>query len=359
MLRFNIISGRLSTLFFIFFVSSFVTACDSNRDAVYKEQLFVFGTIVEISIWGEQPENAKQATASLAEDFQLLHRAWSPWARGSLGRMNGLFPSKLAFSVSPSVLPMLLKSRELSDKSNKLFNPAIGNLIKLWDFNRENSRQEKTSRVLPDPQVIADLLLQNPTMDNLYLDGISIRSDNAALALDFGAIAKGYSIDLGISKLRDMGINNAIINAGGDLRAIGKRGDRNWQIGIRHPRQKGMIASLEVIKDESIFTSGDYERFFDYQGKRYHHILDPRTGYPANEVISVTVIDRNAAVADAAATALFVAGPAQWYEIAKSMGIKWVMLIDKEMKIHMNPAMAKRIHFEQDAPPVIMLSPPL
>ena len=343
----------------------FFSACDSPRDTVYKEQLFVFGTIVEISIWGEQPQKAKQATAELAEDFKFMHRVWSPRARGSLGRMNKLFPSKLAFTGSPSVLPMLEKARKLSDQSNKLFNPAIGKLIQLWDFNQENknpqsiNQKNNAPRELPDPKAIADLLSQNPTLDNLHLEGISIRSDNIALLLDFGAIAKGYGIDLAIGKLREMGINNAIINAGGDLRAIGKRGDRNWRIGIRHPRQQGMIASLEIIKDESIFTSGDYERFFEYQGKRYHHILDPRTGYPAEGVVSVTVIDHDAAVADAAATALFIAGPEQWYDIAKSMGIKWVMLIDKDMKIHMNPAMAKRIKFELDESPDIKLSPPL
>jgi thiamine biosynthesis lipoprotein len=349
----------------IVLVATFISGCDSPRDTVYKEQLFVFGTIVEISIWGEQPQKAKQATAELAEDFQFLHRVWGPRSRGSLGRMNKLFPSKLAFTGSPSVLPMLVKARELSDQSNKLFNPAIGKLIQLWDFNQESKNQlnknqlNKAPRELPDPEAIADLLSQNPTMDNLHLEGISIRSDNTALVLDFGAIAKGYGINLAIDKLREMGINNAIINAGGDLRAIGKHGDRNWHVGIRHPRQQGMIASLEVIKDESIFTSGDYERFFEYQGKRYHHILDPRTGYPAEGVVSVTVIDHDAAVADAAATALFIAGPEQWYEIAKSMGLKWVMLIDKDMKIHMNPAMAKRIKFELDELSDIKLSPPL
>ena len=117
-----------------------------------------------------------------------------------------------------------------------------------------------------------------------------------------------------------------------------------------------MLASLEVQGDESVFTSGDYERYYEYQGKRYHHILDPRTGYPSQGATSVTVIHDNGAEADAAATALMVAGPKDWYEVARHMGIKYVMLVDDEGVVHMNPAMAARVHFEGAQPPKVILS---
>jgi len=156
---------------------------------------------------------------------------------------------------------------------------------------------------------------------------------------------------MAIQTLQELGIDNAIINAGGDLRAIGKRDNHNWTVGIRHPREKGIIASIEINQDESVFTSGDYERFFEYKKKRYHHIIDPRTGYPAEDVISVTVIHPNATVADAAATALFIAGPQQWHAIARSMGIKLVMMIDDKRNIYMNPAMAQRLMFEPNYGP--------
>ena len=174
-----------------------------------------------------------------------------------------------------------------------------------------------------------------------------------------GAFAKGYAIDLAIAYLRSWGIENTGINAGGDLRVIGQHGDRPWRIGIRHPREDGVISWLDAEANESIFTSGDYERFYIHAGKRYHHILDPRTGYPAKGTASVTVIHDNAGIADAAATALFIAGPDRWWDIARSMGIHYVMLIDTRGNIHMNPAMAERINFQENSIHHILVSEPL
>jgi thiamine biosynthesis lipoprotein len=211
----------------------------------------------------------------------------------------------------------------------------------------------------PDPVAINELLQKNPVMSDIRIDGTFLQSSNPAVQLSLGAFAKGYAIDLAMDYLKGRGISNAVINAGGDLRVIGQHGERPWRIGIRHPRADGMIAWLDAKANESIFTSGDYERFYLYEGKRYHHILDPRTGYPASGATSVTVIHTNAGVADAAATALFVAGAEQWYEIARSMGIKNVMLIDTEGRIHMNPAMQDRIHLVNPESAPIVLSQPL
>jgi len=136
-----------------------------------------------------------------------------------------------------------------------------------------------------------------------------------------------------------------VINAGGDLSVIGQHKDRAWNIGIRDPRANKILASVEVKNDESVFTSGDYERLYFYRGKRYHHILDPRTGYPTQDARSVTVIHADAGLADAAATALFVAGSKHWQKTAKKMGLKYVMLIDANGDIHITPAMQLRIKF--------------
>ena len=196
-------------------------------------------------------------------------------------------------------------------------------------------------------------------MTDIESKGITIHSRNPDVMLNFGAIAKGYAIDKSIERLKELNINNAIINAGGDLHAIGTHGDRPWAIGIRNPRKEGIIASLKIQNDESVFTSGDYERYFEFNGKRYHHIIDPRTGYPSAGTTSVTVIHSDSSIADAASTALFIAGKDHWYAIAKEIGIKYVMLIDSEGNAYMNPAMKARIHFESETPPKIILSSPL
>jgi len=131
----------------------------------------------------------------------------------------------------------------------------------------------------------------------------------ARCQLDFGGIAKGYAIDRGMDMLKQHGIHHALINAGGDIRLIGKHGDRPWHIGIRHPRHKNdVLADLQLQGDVSIVTSGDYERFYIYHGKRYHHLLNPQTGMPSMAAQSVTVMADSATLADAWSTALFIQG---------------------------------------------------
>ncbi len=195
-------------------------------------------------------------------------------------------------------------------------------------------------------------------MTDVHLDGDRPRSTNPNVQLDLGGIAKGYAVDLAVDRIRKMGVADAIVDAGGDLRAIGRHGDRPWRIGIRNPRGPGVIASVQTRGDESIFTSGDYERYFTYKGKRYHHIIDPRTGYPSVGATSVTVIDRDAAKADAAATALMIAGPKGWRRTARAMGITDVMLVAHSGTVYMTPSMAGRVEFEAKRPSRVIVNAP-
>jgi thiamine biosynthesis lipoprotein len=160
---------------------------------------------------------------------------------------------------------------------------------------------------------------------------------------------------MAIDLLRSRGIGNAIVNAGGDLRAIGRHGNRPWRIGVRDPRGEGVLAAIDTEGDESVFTSGDYERYFVYQGRRYHHIIDPRDGYPTQGVTSVTVIHREAALADAAATALFVAGPGDWPRVAALLGVEQVMLVETSGTIQMTPEMEARTWLMPDPKPEVTI----
>ena len=230
-------------------------------------------------------------------------------------------------------------AKTLATNSNHLFNPAAGQLFSLWGFHQDNWFQ---SRPPPDKTALNEWLQSAPTMENITISNGVLKSSNQHVKLGFGGFAKGYAIDKAIEALKQKGIQNALINIGGDLRAIGAHGKRPWVIGIRHPRQDGMIASIALNNDESAFTSGDYERFFEYEGVRYPHIIDPHTGSPANQAISVTVLHQNASIADAAATALFVAGN-DWPNIAASLDISHVMLIKPNGQIELSPTMAERI----------------
>ncbi len=327
----------------------------SREAPLYDRKFMAFGTIVEVSVYGGNKAQVEKAIDGVESQFRYMQKTWDPWHPGALARVDSLLGTTDWFSIAPSVRPLVVRATELSKASGGRFDPAIGKLIKLWGFNQD----ERPDGPPPDPKAIAALVAQDPRMTDIKLDGIRVRSSNPAAYLDFGGFAKGYGIDQTIEYLQSQGIRNAIINAGGDLRAIGRHGDRPWRIGIRNPRGKGMIASVEIQGDESVFTSGDYERFFIYKGVRYHHIIDPRTGYPTRGTTSATVIGDDGATCDAIATAMMVAGPKHWYQVAKAMGAHYVMLVAEDGTVYMNPAMAKRIHFETAKPPKVVLSPPL
>ncbi len=325
-----------------------------QEQPVYNTRFLAFGTLVDLSIIGVDRATADRASQTLEQDFAVMHHAWHAWEPGPLGRVNRLLAQAQPFAVAPSVLPLIELGRKYADQSGNLFNPAIGKLVDLWGFHADDPE----CRPPPPAAAIESLVKAQPKMSDLSLDGIMLSGRNPAVKLDFGAFGKGYGIDLAIARLREMGIHNAIVNAGGDLRAIGDRGGRPWRIAIRRPTGGGVLGMVEVSGDESVFTSGDYERNFVYEGKTYHHIIDPRTGYPAEGAHSVTVIHSDAVTADAAATALFVAGPDDWFEVARDMGIRYVLLVDDAGTFHMTPAMAKRVQI-LDKDPDVRLSEPL
>lgn len=319
----------------------------------YHQQIYVFGTMVDVTIWGERQERAQEVIALIDADFQRMHHEWTVWEPSPLTAINDAIAAGQTVDVLPSIQPLISQSQMLYRQSDGLFNPAIGRLLNLWGF-QSNSKQ---NRPPPPREAIEEWVKAQPGMDDVVLSDGVLTSSNRFVSFDFGAFAKGYAVDLAIERLKSMGIANAIVNGGGDLRAIGKHGDRPWRIGIRHPQGGGVLAALEVGGDESVFTSGNYERFDEYEGVRYTHILDPRTGWPVQGITSVTVIHDNGAVADAAATALVVAGVKDWHHIAKAMGIRYVMLVDEAGTIYMNPAMAGRVQFQESKPNIVLGEP--
>ncbi len=318
-------------------------ACEQREIPVHEFQFFAFGTLIELTIAGAESRSAQRAYRRIEKDFKTLDEDLYPWREGVLARTNRLLARGQPFTVDPMLVPMIDEATRLSRLSEGLFNPAIGGLVELWGFTGGEPPQKP-----PPRKDIMRLVAGQPGMQALVFAGRTLKSTNKALRLDFGAYAKGYAVDRGVEALRALGIKNAILNAGGDLRAYGRRGVRPWRIGIRHPRAPGVFASIEIETDESILTSGDYERFFIYNRKRYHHVIDPRTGYPVRDAVCATVIRRSAAVGDATATALLVAGPDHWEALANAMGIDQAMLVDAAGNIHVTSKLGARIRFHVD-----------
>ena len=342
------------TWLFILLLALAVSACSQPKDPVFHDQFFAFGTLIDITLYGVEPGIAETISSQIESDFNALHTEWHAWQPGPILSLNEKLAQHRPATVKPGIIHLLAEANRLSLASEGLFNPVIGNLIELWGFH-DNALPIGT---LPDSAAIESLVAENPAVDDITIEADRVVTRNAVVAYDLGGFAKGLAIDRVIERLRESGVEHAIINAGGDLRAIGQRGERPWRIGIRHPRKTGILASIEITGDDSIFTSGDYERFFEVGGNRYHHIIDPRSGYPASETVSVTVIHSDAATADAAATALFVAGPDHWQRVARNMGIRFVMLIDNNGTIHMNPAMQSRIQLDPQLDATVVLEEP-
>jgi len=261
----------------------------------------MMGSLVEFTINGADHDTAEKAIIAATDEMQRIEDTFTIYGSVSnaVKAFNNSTPNT-PVTLPDEVSHVLDIALQVQRQSNGAFNPALGDLDKLWGFSFD------PPPVAP-PSANAIRLALPPAHCIKRIGTQWLRTDKRC-QLDFGGIAKGYAVDRGIALLKQHGIRNAIINAGGDLRLIGRHGSRPWRIGIRHPRKPGMvIMKLELEGDKSIVTSGDYERYFIYKGKRYNHILVPQTGWPAMRNQSTTVMAPSATVADAWSTALFVA----------------------------------------------------
>ena len=301
-------------------------------------RLYSMGTWVDIAV---EPPADGAATAALAEieallrDFEVDYYAW---ADGELARLNDALQAGRTATVSAEMAALLEQARRLSAQSGGAFDPAVGRLVELWGFH---SALEPPAAPPPD-EAIRAWLVSGARIDALRVDGRRVTASVRDIQLDLGGIAKGEAVDRIVDLLRRHGVRNAMVNAGGDLRVIGTRGERPWRIGIQDPREDGVLAVVELGDGDAAFTSGDYERYVEHDGRRMHHILDPRTGYPAGDTRAVTVIAKQGVLADAAATALFVAGEG-WRAAARSLAIDSVLRVDASGKVEVTKAMQRRL----------------
>jgi len=343
----------LAALAALLISSSLLAGCAKAGE--HKYTLYVFGTLVEFILYDNDQARDDKVMKRLAAGFQRRHRDWHAWQRGGeLSRLNKAIAKGYPLKVSREMMALIRQGRNFENLSRGKFNPAIGRLIALWGFHSDGRPQGPP----PSRQEIARLAGQHPSMNDLRFRDQLVISSNRAVQLDFGGFAKGAALDWAAGVLKKAGIKNAIINAGGDLNVIGMHGKRRWKLGIRHPRHWGAIASLELDPDEVLYTSGNYFRYREDRGRRYSHIIDPRNGWPVDHIVSASVIHKNGALADAAATALSVAGPRHWLETARSMGLREVLLVDDHGGLHMTPAMKRRVKITDPAARIVEIADP-
>ena len=308
---------------------------------LHQQQAYVFGTLVEVSIHGAPEAQASEATAAVLARFDELHRTLHAWQPSELSKLNAMLARGESMTVSPALAAMLLDAQELSIQSNELFNPAIGGLIALWGFHADRPQAH-----VPDDSAIKDWLATRPRMTDLIIDGNTISSLNPAVRLDLGGYAKGRALDDAVALLQAHGIQNALVNIGGNVIALGAHGERPWRVGVQHPRTSGTLATLDLHDGEAIGTSGDYQRFFEAGGRRYSHLIDPRTGTPASAMQSVTVLiagERAGTRSDALSKPLFIDGAGRLADHAARLGIDGYLAVDSAGQMHVSTAMKARL----------------
>jgi len=319
-----------------------LTSC-SSKEPLYQEQGYVFGTLVEISVYGLPEAEARPAVTEVMQEFQRLHTMLHAWQPSELSELNEVIAKDESAAVSSEMVTILQDAASISKQSHGMFNPAIGGLVGLWGFHADEFKP-----VQPAEQDIAKWVTANPQMSDLSILRGRVQSKNPAVQLDLGGYAKGYALDRAAALLHQRGIKNALVNIGGNVMALGKHGERAWRVGIQHPRKSGALASLELRDGEAIGTSGDYQRYFMLGDVRYCHLINPNTGYPVQAVQAVTVLTsgpRAGVLSDADSKPLFVAGAKGWRNAAQMMNLDSAMLVDEQGKVHVTAEMQKRLEF--------------
>jgi thiamine biosynthesis lipoprotein len=306
-----------------------------------QQQAYVFGTLVEVTIHGAPEEQARKAIAAVLARFDALHRSLHAWQPSELSRLNAALARGERASVTPELAAMLRDAQTLAAQSDGLFDPAIGGLIALWGFHADTPLARR-----PDAEAIAAWVRRQPRMRDLVIEGDTVASTNPSMQLDLGGYAKGRALDDAVVILQAHGIANALVNIGGNVIALGAHGSRPWRVGIQHPRQPGTLATLELRDGEAIGTSGDYQRYFEADGHRYSHLIDPRSGYPATGMQSLTLLvsgEQAGTRSDALSKPLFIDGPARLPDNASRLGVADYLAVDAAGQIHVSPAMKARL----------------
>ncbi|MFC1539208.1 FAD:protein FMN transferase [Candidatus Latescibacterota bacterium] len=271
---------------------------------------FLMSTNVTVKIYVKNKKNGEEILEKIFSEAKRIESIMQPLeGGGELQHINKSVSGEW-FALSPELKTVLDRSFFFFEKSDGAFDPTIAAVKWLWEF-------DKDGRIPSEDEL-------NEALKTVGLSKVSLNGDSLSLGdygskLDLGGIAKGYIVDRITDILKDNGAVSGLINAGGDIYTFGNKpnGD-NWIIGLSHPRMNKTIV-LDYIPLQAVATSGDYERYFMHNGVRYHHILDPKSGKPARECVSVTVWTESAMDADVFATTIFVLGPERGIALAELM----------------------------------------
>jgi thiamine biosynthesis lipoprotein len=286
----------------------------------HERNVGVMGTTLQIRVFAPDESLAIQAVDAAEAELRRVEDLMTDWRPSPLSSLNA------AAGEGPVVVPrelaaIVARSQEVGRLTLGAFDITYAGVGRLWNFKTK-------------PPIVPDAVAIQEALATVGAARIRVNAETNTVTLPdhmtvgLGGIAKGYGVDRAMQVLLDLGIQHAIVNAGGDLKALGREGGKPWEIAVKHPRDPERVIAVIGLSNAAMVTSGDYERFFEHEGQRFHHILDPRTGYPSNGAMSATVIAPSAEFADALATALCVLGAEEGFKIIESMKRIEAIVID-------------------------------
>jgi len=297
-----------------------------NEAKMIEQEHEAMNTEITFGIYGR---SARRTIRRLKGEVSRIEKKLSRFVNGSeidrINRLSGRGPVK----VSRETFQILEFSKRLYEMTRGAFNVLMGPLVGQWDYTHAEDKPDELSIRNKMDLIDGDDLVLNPTEQSAWLR-------NPGQSIDLGAIGKGYAGDRCMEMLKQLGIESAVVNLGGNVCVRGKKPDGTaWKVGIRHPRKENELIGYVEAEDEHVVTSGDYERFFyDKEGIRRHHILNPATGYPSESgLISVTVISENGMRADALATSLFVLGKKEGLRLLSLFPGTEAIMVDERLEV--------------------------
>lgn len=322
----------------------FLLAACQDAPPLVQQESYVFGTRVEILVADARREQAEAAIAQVLREFDRLNRTYHAWRPSELADLNATLAAGKPADITPEMRDFLREAQELAARSDHRFDPGIGQLVRLWGFQSDEFQAR-----LPEADALADWRKHPASIAQLHLSDRQAWSDNPRLAVDFGGYLKGVALDRAARLLRSQGIENALINIGGNIMALGDKAGQPWKVGIQHPREPGPLAILELRDGEAIGTSGDYQRYFELGGRRYSHLLNPATGEPAQHAQAVTVLispgENAGTLSDAFSKPPFIADAAHWQQAARALGLSHILRVDDQGRIEVSPELNARLTF--------------
>jgi len=291
----------------------------------HRREAAIMGTRIAVELWSEEGKAGELAIDAVLDEMHRVDELMSHYKPESqLSNVNRRAANE-AVRVDPELAALIERALQLSELTGGAFDITYASVGYLYDYRQH---------VKPSASQLASGL-GAVDWHHVVVDraGPTVRFAREGVRIDLGGIAKGYAVDRAIGILQSRGIAHAIVTAGGDSRILGDRFGRPWMVGIRHPDDADKVIVRMPLVDEAISTSGDYERYFDEDGERYHHIIDPKTGRSAGEVRSVTIIGPDATTTDGLSTSVFVLGPERGLELVGQIAGVDAIIVRRDGKV--------------------------